>query len=237
MERFDTRQGHFTSTEEAYPTEGILMGGALAETATSAGAIILAILALVGLLPEALLAVSTIVIGGAFLMASGSIASRFNWIVAQMTGKSAETAEMALGMTVEFLGGVAGIVLGVLSLLGLIPFILLPIAAIVFGFTLLFGIAAKTRLNELEAQCGAAHGTVRGAVREAVSAASGIQIMFGLAAVTLGIVALVGFVPLTLTLVAMLSVGGATLFAGTAMSARVWGFSTFCEMPGAPVTT
>lgn len=231
MESSVMREGHFRGTEEAYPAEGILMGGSLVETITGAGAIILSVLGLVGILPEALLAVSTIAIGGAFLMASGSTVSRFNWILAQLTRTTFETGEMAVGMTFEFIGGIAGITLGVLSLAGLVPTVLLPVAAIVYGFTLLFGIGVQIRLNDLEAHCNAAHETVRRSVREAISAASGIELLFGLGAITLGIVSIVGFMPITLSLVAMLSVGGATLFSRTAISARMWGFTTLCELP------
>ena len=155
------------------------MGGSLVETITGAGAIVVAILGLVGILPEALLAVSTIAIGSAFLMASGFIASRFNRLLTQMPRTTLETREMAIGMTIEFVGGVAGIALGVLSLVGLLPLILLPAAAIVYGFALLFGTGVQARLDDLEAQCNAANESVRRVVRETISAASGIRMVFG----------------------------------------------------------
>jgi hypothetical protein len=237
MERSVTKEGLFTGTEEGSLAEEILMGGSLVETITGAGAIVLAILGLVGILPEALLAVSTIAIGSAFLMASGSITSRFNKLFTKTTRTMLEAREMAIGMTIEFISGVAGIALGVLSLVGLLPLILLPAAAMVYGFALLFGIGVQARLNDLEAQCNAANESVRRVVRETVSAASGMQMLFGLGAVTLGIVALVGFLPITLALAAMLSVGGATLFTHTAVSARMWGFTTLCELPQSPGVT
>ena len=68
-------------------------------------------------------------------------------------------------------------------------------------------------------------------MREAVSTSSGIQILFGLGAVTLGVLSLVGvFTPITLTLVAILAVGGASLFSGAAGSASMWGFARFCDL-------
>ncbi len=46
-----------------------------------------------------------------------------------------------------------------------------------------------------------------------------MQILFGLGAATLGILSLVGiFAPITLTLVATLAVGGASLFSGAVLS-------------------
>ena len=231
MEHIDVQRTPFTGMEARHPAEGIVMGGSLAETITSAGAIVVAILALVGLFPEALLAVATIAIGGAFLMAGGAIASRFNRVLARITRTTLETGEMALGMTIEFIGGIGGIVLGVLSLLGVVPTILLPVAAILYGFTLFFGAGIQTRLYDLESRCSAVHEGVSTVVREAISATSGMRVLFGLGAFTLGIVSLVGIMPVTLTLVAMLSVGGAALFSGTALSARMWGFSSLCEQP------
>jgi len=232
MERTESQSEPYTGTEELHPTEGIVMSGSIAETITGAGAIVLSIIGLVGILPQALLAVATIAIGAAFLMASGSIASRFNWVLSQSIGTTGEAEEVAVGMTTEFVSGIAGIALGVLSLLGLVPQVLLPVAAIVFGFTLLFGIGPQTRLNDLEMMhSGLTHGMARRVAREAGSAASGILILLGLGAVTLGILSVVGLVPVTLTLVAMLSLGGATLFNGAAISARMWGLSRFSELP------
>jgi hypothetical protein len=228
MNHTETQRGPYPSIEE-HPSEGILMGGSLAETIAGAGAVVLSILGLVGILPDTLPAVATIAIGGAFLLESGSIASRFAWVLRQVTKSTFETGEMGVGMTIEFVGGIAGIALGVLALLRLVPNILLPIAAIIFGFTLLLGIGVQMRLNDLEMQCNSAHEMARKVAREAVSAASGIQILFGLGAITLGILSIVNIAPMVLTLVAMLSVGGATMFSGAALSGRLWGFMRFCE--------
>jgi hypothetical protein len=236
MEHTETEQRPFMGTRETHEGEALLMGGSLAETIAGAGAIVLSILGLVGILPDALLAVATIAIGGAFILESGSVASRFTWLVRQVARTTLETGEMAVGMTTEFVGGIAGIALGVLALLGLIPNILLPIAAIIFGFTLLFGIGVQARLSDLEMEYNTSHELARRVVREAVSASSGIQILFGLGAVTLGILSLVGIAPVVLTLVSMLTVGSATLFSGAAISARMWGFTRFHELPSHPAT-
>jgi hypothetical protein len=236
MEHTEPEQRPYVRTGETREGEAVLMGGSLAETIAGAGAIVLSILGLVGILPDALLAVSTIAIGGAFILESGSVASRFTWLARQVTRTTFETGEMAVGMTTEFIGGIAGIALGVLALLGLVPNILLPIAAIVFGFTLLFGVGVQARLNDLEMEYNTGHERARRVVREAVSASSGIQILFGLGAATLGILSLVGIAPVMLTLVSMLIVGAATLFSGAAISARMWGLARFHGLPSHPAT-
>ncbi len=217
--------------EEAHKTEGIVSLGSLSQTVAGAGAIVLSILGLIGYLPYMLLAVSAIAIGGAFILESGAVALRFRWLPT-LSGPSFLTA---VGMTTEFLGGIAGVALGVLSLLGLVPTILMPVAAIVFGLTLLFGILVQTQLNRMEMECSTGHQRAYRFSGEAVSAASGIQILFGMGAVALGILSLIGITPLILTLVALLAVGGASLFSGAALSARMWEFSRYCVPQ--PITT
>ena len=231
MESTEIKRGFFTGAEEVHPAEGTRVGGSLAETIAGAGAIVLSILGLVGILPDALLGVATIAIGGAFLMASGSIVSRLNELLTHVAGTTLDTGELAVGMTTEFMGGIAGIALGVLSLLGLVPNILLPVAAMAFGFTLLFGARAQSRISELEMQCNAAHEMTRRVAHEAASATFGIEALFGIGALTLGILSVVGLAPVTLTLIAMLSVGAATLFSGAAVSARMRVFARLCALP------
>ena len=51
-------------------------------------------------------------------------------------------------------------------------------------------------------------------------AASAIHFVVGLGAVVLGIVGLLGNLPFVMTLIAMLSVGGALLLSGAAVGAR-----------------
>jgi hypothetical protein len=53
------------------------------------------------------------------------------------------------------------------------------------------------------------------------SGAVGAQVMVGLAAIVLGIIGLVGYYPLSLTLVALLCLGAAVALSSAALSARV----------------
>ncbi len=205
--------------------ETLLMGGSLAETVVGIGAVVLAILGLVGMYPGVLLAVSIIAIGSAFVLEGSSVASRFDLMTREM-GWGSE----AVGMTTEFIGGVSGIILGVLALLGIVPNVLLPVAAIVYGVTLLLGAGIQSRLTELEIQCDVTHETTRTVAREALSAASGIRVLFGIGAVTLGILSVVGLAaPVVLTLVAVLAAGSAMLFTGAAASGTIFGITRYCE--------
>lgn len=223
METVRIEHGPSARMDEPRLDDGIHVG----ETIAGAGAVVLSILGLVGLVPVIFLSIVTLVIGGIFLMASGSIVTR-------LSHTNFETGEMALGMTTEFIGGMSGIALGVLSLLGLAPGVLLPVAAMVFGFTLLFGLGIQSRLNEVEMQerCERANETVRKVAHEATSATLSILVFFGIGAFTLGILSLVGLAPLTLTLISMLSVATATFFInGAPLFVRTQGLGRLCELP------
>jgi hypothetical protein len=115
---------------------------------------------------------------------------------------------------------VACIVLGILALLNIAPVTLLAVAAIVFGGTLLVGSTVPTRLNAISVQSNA-HETARMLAREAVYATAAAQALVGAGAVVLGILALLGFVPWTLVLVATLAVGGAAFLTGSALLGRM----------------
>jgi hypothetical protein len=125
-------------------------------------------------------------------------------------------------MSAQFLGGAAGIVLGILALLGMYPAVLLPVAAIVFGGTLLMACGTTARLNTLVIERHTVgHEAARHIAGDMVSAASGVQALVGLAGIILGILGLVGMFPWTLSLVAFLCVGGAVLLSGAAVSSKM----------------
>ncbi|HET6610584.1 MAG TPA: hypothetical protein VFG83_01270 [Kofleriaceae bacterium] len=174
-----------------------LVGGAAA---------VLAILGLIGLIPSFMAAIATIVAGAALLMVGRAVAARYSRIRAATNGHAYRKADVAGGMSAEVLGGGAGIVLGILALLGALPTVLLPIAAIALGGGLLLGGAARAELAEME------HGET--AVKAAKGAGGGMGLAGG-AAVVLGILVLakVG-TPLMLVLVSMIVVGGAILLGG-----------------------
>lgn len=194
---------------------GVLAGGSTVEAVGGAAALVLAIIGLAAVLPMTLTAVATIAIGVALLAEGAAIAARYERILARPGVSRVGAADVGGGMSAEFFGGAAGIVLGVLALLGVATGTLEPIAAIVFGGALLFGSTTASRLER-----AAAHGEPT-AAREAVAAASGAQVLVGLGSAVLGILAVVGIAPETLTLVALLSVGAAVLLSGSALTARM----------------
>ena len=197
-------------------------GGSLTEAIGGAGAVVLAILGLVGVLPQTMAAVATIAAGVALLVGGGAVAARYSRL---LLGAGSETArrEIVGGMGLEALAGIAGIVLGVLALLGINPLTLLSVAAIVLGAALLMASGALARLESMTRWADV--NTAERVSHGAVYVASGSDVIVGAGAVVLGILALTGHGSMTLLLVALLSVGAAVLLSGSSLAARV--FSLF----------
>jgi hypothetical protein len=229
MVNTNIRQGMVNDENAVHEDGAVLVSGSFVETIAGIGAVVLAVLGLVGMLPEVLLAVAVIAIGAAFVVESRSIVSRFHVVARNASDIGMD--ELAVRMTTEFVAGVAGLVLGVVALLGVAPaMILLPIAAIVFGLTLLFGVGVHSRLSELETECGTTHEVTRKIAREAISAGSGVPMLLGVGAIALGILSLVGIaMSMVLTLTAVLAIGGGMFFSGAAMTAGMLGFTQTCE--------
>jgi hypothetical protein len=197
-------------------------GGSLAEAICGIGAIVLSIVALIGVLEPQLGAVAAIVIGGGLLLEGAAIGMRFAKLLGEIIGPRFSMAELGSGMPAEFLAGAAGIVLGILALPGIAPVTLLSVAAIVFGAALLLGAGATANLNCLIVEHRHhAQAVARRVAATMISGATGAQILVGLAAIILGIVALGGIYPLTLSLIAFLAVGAAVAISGLALSTKL----------------
>lgn len=197
-----------------------IAGGSIAEMIGGGGGLALSIIGLAGLLPFYMTAIAVLAIGAGLLLQGGAIAARYRSLQMEIAGGKKEEAELAGGMSIEMLGGIGGIVLGILALIGIVPAILLPTAAIVYGGTLLFGTGVNVPLRHEEAVVE--RPDVHQATQQSLNAATGIQVLAGLAGITLGILALVGpLTQLTLVLVALLCVSASTLASGGAFTARM----------------
>lgn len=207
--------------EDRKTTAKVIAGGAMTEALAGLAAVALTIIALAGVLPGYLAAIATIAVGVALLAQGGAAATRWSRIVAETPGYELDPkTELGSGMTGEILGGAAGIVLGILALIGVAPQILIPVALLVFGGAMLVGTGATVDLGMLR---GPADPRVDRATREITAAASGTQMLIGIAAIVLGILALIGVDPLTLSLVGLLAAGTSILFSGSAVTSRILG--------------
>lgn len=197
----------------------VVSGGAGIEAIAGIGTVVLAILGLAHVIPLYMTAIATIVAGAALLFGGGGMAARMGYLRSHESSR-VKFAELSGGMSAEFAGGIGGIVLGILSLIGILPAVLAPVAVIAFGGALLIGTGATYRLNEFPAFAGEqSRGEAR--VHEVTSGAAGAQLLIGMAAIALGILALVGLHWMTLTLVGLLCVGVSAFFSGTALTTRL----------------
>ncbi|PWB88561.1 hypothetical protein C5688_20490 [Methylocystis sp. MitZ-2018] len=208
--------------------------GGLIDAIGGVATIVLVICGLVGIAPPMMVAIATIVFGVALLIQGGAMLSEYMQVVFPGGVRTASVEQMGgNSLALVFLVGAAGIVLGVLSLLGISAAILTPVAAIGYGTALLLSSNAVWRLYVLRrasAQMESAIGQSQhvGAemlASEMASGSAGIQALAGLAAIVLGILALAGSPnDLTLNLVALLALGSTIVLTGSTLSATVLSF-------------
>ncbi len=224
-ERYTDEEDTVKRTKHRGPTQPIesvhqLETGSFAESLAGAGGVVLAILGIIGVLPMALASIAAIAVGVGLFLGGGVIAARSRQL--GVGRSSAEERRQILGgLGMEAFAGASGAVLGLLALLGIDPLTLLGVSAIVLGGALLMASAATARL-ESAIDKTMEFNRDHAAVHEAVYVASGSDFLIGAGAVVLGILALAGHAPLTLALVAMLSVGAAGMLSGSTLAARVF---------------
>lgn len=199
----------------------VLSRGAMAEAIGGALAVVLVIFGLAEVAPFWMTAFATLFLGAAVLLRAAAIAARYSRLLEETTSAEAGTTDLTSGMGVEFLGGAAGIFLAILAMIGLVPWVLLPVAVIVYGGTLLVSSGATARLNTLAIDRSRAVSESKVSAQEVVTAAAGTQVLIGLTAIILGILALIGINPVVLTLVGVLCLGASILLSGVAIGSRM----------------
>ncbi|MGE0259991.1 MAG: hypothetical protein AB7H71_00380 [Alphaproteobacteria bacterium] len=181
--------------------------GPLTEGAAGIAVIVLTILALAAVSPGILTAIATIVVGvGLFIEATNTGIEYSRAGSAAQSG--AEIGQLGADVSVEVLAGIVGVVLGVLALIGAATAMsLLPAALIVFGGALILAGMSATRIgriSETEAGTSVAWGSE-------LAPSRGVQVLIGVAAVVLGILAYVLPTGGVLLVVGLLAVGTALL--------------------------
>jgi hypothetical protein len=200
-----------------------LGAGAMAETLVGIAALTLAIIGLAGIYPLYLAPITVIALGGALMMQGSAVAARYTRLLRETGGDAFGEAEIGTSMTAEFVAGSAGLVLGILGLIGLYPVELTAVAVIVYGGGLVVGSGLPARLTQFQIIPGGEHALARQIASEAMIVASGARLLVGAAAIALGILALSGVLPMMLTLVALLSLGGGSILSGSAITGRMFG--------------
>lgn len=185
--------------------------------------IVLAIIGLSGVKPEILLSISTVVFGAALLIQGGAMLSEF----ATVESMPEAGATGSGGLSSLFLVGIAGIVLGVLALLGVYATVLTSVAVIAFGAALLLSSSAVWHLltaQSIAMRFQSRSPMVRMVASEIAVGSSGLQAMTGLAVIVLGILAVAGVFTQQLALIALLVAGAALVMTGSTLSGTLIGF-------------
>jgi hypothetical protein len=221
------------------PADAVAYGG-LADAIGGIATIVLAILALAGVHPEIIVPIAVIVFGAALLIQGGTMLSEYASIIFPAGSTGASPEQFGVGsLSSLFLVGVAGIVLGILALLGITPAILTAIAVIAFGSALMLTSNLVRHLYMMQSSAswsGAPRAGAEVLAGEMASGSAGVQMLAGLAAIVLGILALLGINPTILTLAALIVLGATVILTGSALSGLVLGFmrSTIHRRPIMP---
>ncbi|MGH8012060.1 MAG: hypothetical protein ACREQ4_06150 [Candidatus Binataceae bacterium] len=207
-------------------------GMSLVTTAAGIALIVLGILALANIHPPMLISIATIIAGIALLVEGAGLAAKYANALANVPGTSMiSAAELGGGLNAGALAGAAGIVLGILAILGIVPEVLTAVALIVFGAAVLFDFFAKAQLRVLrmipsETSAGAQEGMARVAL-SAVSALNTAPVLIAIGLIVLGIIALVGMVAVILVAVAFLGFGTYLFLDGTAAGSWLFELLTY----------
>lgn len=197
-------------------TVSAIVGGSVAEALVGAGAVVLAAIGLANMYPESMAAIAIIALGVSLLLQGTAIASR-SVHLAELAG----VRETATGFSGETIGGIIGIVLGILVLLGVSPAVLIPVAVVVLGSTTLFGGATLSRFRVVAPLSMGERARV--ASRKFVDTAFGIEVVVGIAAIIMAILAMLDVYPRTLIFLSLIALGVAVLLGGSAVAGRLKG--------------
>ena len=217
--------------------------GGFADAIGGIATIVLAVLGLAGVHPQMLVSIATVVFGVALLIQGGTMLSEYVKIIFPSRANGVAVDQFGgNSLSTVFLVGAAGVVLGVLALLGIHAETLTSIALIAFGTALVLSSNAVWHLHTLKHAALIDNETTgrRGSeilASEMASGSAGMQALAGLAAGILGILALVGtgIDSVVLILVALLALGATLVLTGSTLSGTVLSFMK--EPPGQSYAT
>lgn len=200
--------------------------GGFIDAAGGIATVALAIIGLAHTVPDLMLAIATIVFGGALLIQAGAMLSEYAQLMTPEAGSTASVGEFGGGsLSGLFLAGGAGIVLGILSVVGIDPPVLTSCAVIAFGAAMIVAANSVLHLHQAKRVTAAAsQQTAEILANEMSFGSASVQALAGIAAIVLGIIALSGGNTVVLPLVALLVLGATLIVAGTSVSATVMGF-------------
>lgn len=198
---------------EVKKTEEVVAGSSSLVSLAGIAAIVLVILSFIGILRFSLAAVATIVIGAGLLAQGLALAKRHKEIRSELAaaGNTKAADSIGSGSTVEIIAGIIGVVLGIVALAGGSPHRLMAIALIAFGIALIVAGPMMSRLDDLNAVSARAEGVTLDGSHKSVRTVSGMDVLLGIAAVVLGILALIGLATNIVVLLVGLIITGFSL--------------------------
>ncbi len=212
---------------ESSSTEAAAYGG-LVDAIGGIATVVLAIIALAGVSSTIMPAIATIVFGAALLIQGGTMLSEYAHFIFPATATAARPEQFGGGsLSAVFMVGASGVVLGVLALLGIASATLTAVAVIAFGGGLVLSSNSVRQLYLLRAASPTLAGGKSGSeviAGEMASGSAGVQMLAGLTAIVLGILAVSGTNPAVLTLSALLVLGATVILTGSTLSGLVLGF-------------
>jgi hypothetical protein len=165
-----------------------------------------------------------VVFGAALLIQGGTILSEYAHVVFPAEAAIPPMEKFAGGgLSALFLVGIAGIVLGILALLGIAT---TAIAVIAFGSALVMSSNLVRQLYALQTATRKAVASRQGSeflAGEMASGSSSVQVVTGVASIVMGILAVAGTTSATLTLAALLVLGVTVILTGSTLTGLVLG--------------
>ncbi len=213
--------------------------GGLADAVGGAATIILAIVALTSVHAETIMSIAVIVFGATLLIQGGTMLSEYEAAMFPVGTASASPEQFGVeGLSTLFVVGAAGIVLGILALVGIAPETLTAVSVIAFGSALLLSSNSLRHLSLAQtssSRSGAPRTGVEMLAGEMASGSAGVQLLAGLAVVVLGVVA-VAINQNILVPAALIVLGATVILSGTALTGLVIGFmrTTTRSLPARP---
>lgn len=203
----------------------LVKSGSIVSGVASLIAVVITLMAMGNIWTGVLIPLAVIALGVAFLSQGGTIAARFSDLLPETSKRRSEVSKMGAGLSVEVAGGLIAGILGILALLNIMPSVLVPVAILVFGITMIFGSGVVLWLDSLLTGRSGEYAGASSTAHEAVMASGGLQFVLGMAAFILGILSLTGVAPLLMNHIGLLSVGFSELIAGSVISARMWTYA------------
>lgn len=212
------------SRRTAAPAAAMASGSGVATIAGIAVAV-LAILSLIGVIPRILLPIAGIVFGIAMVFESVGITGEHRKLGRWLAETSSERVEFGGGVGVEAAVGIAAVALGILALIGVASTTLMPILVLAGGAGLMIAVGTVYRLHDLQLSSLSASDFGRRLRHESMAGAAAVETLTGLAALVLGILALVSTVPAAggyglLAEIGMICLGVGVAIGGGALAGR-----------------